>query len=146
VGVGNGRFWPTNWNITGFATRIGAIPPTGTTKNALSVAGTRGPNLFADPGKAFEAYRYTYPGDVGTRNDLRGDGFFTIDLGVAKFWRLPIEGHRVAFRWETFNITNTVRFDPQAITLDLGNVGKFGEYNGTLTNPRVMQFSLRYEF
>ena len=146
--VGEGRFWPTNWNISGNATRISTTPETGTVRNVTNIAGTaQGPNMFANPAEAIKAYRYTYPGDVGTRNDLRGDGYFTIDLGVSKSWDLPFEKQQLQFRWETFNLTNSVRFNVNSITLDLGaGAGNFGSYSGTLTNARVMQFSLRYQF
>jgi hypothetical protein len=30
--------------------------------------------------------------------------------------------------------------------LTLGSGGSFGNYSGLLTNPRIMQFALRYEF
>lgn len=147
VAVGNGRFWPTNWNITGNATRLGSVPETETTKNAPAIIGPRAPNLFADPAVAIKSYANTAPGGVGERNDLRGDGYFSLDFGLSKSWDLPYgEGHRLQFRWEVFNATNSVRFDVFSLSLDLGNVGTFGKYNGTLTNPRVMQFGLRYEF
>jgi hypothetical protein len=149
ISVGNGRFWPTNWNITGFATRTGALPKQKTTKNAPAAAagGTPGPNIFSDPASALNSYDNTVVGESGERNGLRGDGFFGIDLGLGKTWKLPIEGHKLQFRWETFNLTNTVRFDVNSLTLDLGS-GRtnFGKYSDTLTNPRVMQFALRYEF
>ncbi len=45
------------------------------------------------------------------------------------------------FRWETLNQTNAVRFDVNSVTLDLGNMGSFGEYSDTLTRPRQMQFA-----
>jgi hypothetical protein len=78
---------------------------------------------------------------------LRGDGFFGIDMGLGKTWKLPFEGHKLQFRWETFNLTNTVRFDVNSLTLDMGSGrANFGKYSETLTNPRVMQFALRYEF
>ncbi|MCP5117876.1 MAG: hypothetical protein GY953_44215, partial [bacterium] len=47
---------------------------------------------------------------------------------------------------EIFNVTNAVRFDPFGRSLTLSDVGSFGKYESTLTNPRVMQFALRYEF
>ena len=146
VGVGNGRFWPTNWNISGFATQTGIVPTPRKSKNAPAVAGRPGPNLFADPKPALDAYSYTLPGETGQRNGIRGDGFFTVDLGVGKRFTLPMEGHSLQFRWETFNLSNTVRFDVNSLTLDLGNTGSFGKYSGVLTSPRVMQFGLRYEF
>ena len=149
VGVGNGRFWPTNWNITGFASRTGALPNQKTTKNAPAAAtgGTPGPNIFSDPASALKSYDNTLVGESGERNGLRGDGFFGIDIGLGKTWKLPVEGHALQFRWETFNLTNSIRFDVNSLTLDLGSGrGNFGKYSAALTNPRVMQFALRYEF
>ena len=49
------------------------------------------------------------------------------------------------FAWDVFNITNSVRFDTNS--LDVGSDdGGFGQYSGTLTTPRVQQFSLRLTF
>lgn len=145
--VGNGRFWPTNWNLTGWATQVGPVS-TKTTKNAPAVAGAGGPNLFADPRVAIKAYDYTLPGEIGQRNGLRGDGYFGIDAGLSKRFVLPYADgkHSLQFRWETFNVTNSVRFDVNSLSLDLGNTGTFGKYGDTLTSSRVMQFGLRYEF
>lgn len=87
------------------------------------------------------------------RNNLRGPGFFGLDLGLAKRWKMPwSEGQSLQFRWEVFNATNSVRFDVQSANayeggrLTNGNSGTFGNFSGTLTNPRIMQFALRYEF
>jgi hypothetical protein len=146
VGVGNGRFWPTNWNITGFASRNGPTPSTSTTKNAIPISGKPGPNLFPNPANAIKAYKNTVVGDTGVRNDLRGDGYFSMDSGLGKSWKLPWENHRITFRWETFNVTNSVRFDVNSLTLDLGNAANFGKYSSSLTTPRVMQFILNYQF
>jgi hypothetical protein len=146
--VGNGRNWPTNWNITGWATPISRVATsTGSTKNAPAVAGTPGPNLFADPNVALRSFANTLPGQTGNRNGLRGDGPFAINLGVAKRFLMPYkESHSLQFRAEAFNLTNTVRFNVSSLTLDLGNTGAFGKYSGVLGPPRQMQFVLRYEF
>ncbi len=50
------------------------------------------------------------------------------------------------FRWEVFNITNSVRFNVQSAAPEVDVSNTFGNYTGLLTNPRVMQFALRYEF
>ncbi|HEY9232881.1 MAG TPA: hypothetical protein VIS78_12065, partial [Blastocatellia bacterium] len=147
--IGNGFAFPTNWEFTGFATQIKAVPHTGVTKNVAVFPGDRGgPNIFADPGAAFASFEHTIPGGVGTRNSIRGDGFFTLDMGLSKSWRMPYkEGHRLQFRWEVFNVTNSVSFDPFALKgSDLDSRNTFGKYSGTLSSPRVMQFGLRYEF
>lgn len=138
ISVGNGRIWPTNWNITGYATNV--APIAGNTTRLPD-----GPNLFPDPEAAIEAFTYTRAGQTGTRNALRGDGFFTLDFGLGKDFAMPFEGHTLQFRWEVFNATNTARFDVQTLSLDLTG-GSFGKYSGTLGEPRVMQFGLRYEF
>ena len=95
---------------------------------------------------SFTAFRSTRPGLVGTRNNLRGDGVLELDLGLGKDFRMPWEGHKLQFRWEVFNVTNTARFDPQSLNLSITDSLTFGSYTGTLTPPRVMQFGLRYEF
>lgn len=96
----------------------------------------------------------TRPGGVGSRNNIRGDGYFAIDMGLSKRWQMPwSEKHNLQFRWETFNITNTARFDAFFASGSLNNPNpainpgsSFGRYNDQLTQPRVMQFALRYEF
>jgi hypothetical protein len=147
ISIGNGRFWPTNWNITGWATATGTFAD-GTSKNAgAPPGGTAGPNIFQNPATAVEAFNYTLPGGVGGRNIVRGDGNFNIDLGLGKTFTMPYsEKHTVQFRWEVFNVTNTVRFDPFSISGSLGTLGSFGKYSDSLTLPRVMQFALRYDF
>lgn len=145
--VGNGRFWPTNWNITGYATQTGPVE-IGTTKNAPAptTGSTSGPNIFPDPSKAIDAYDYTLPGEVGLRNSVRGDGAFNIDASLAKSFRLWSETSALQLRWEVFNVTNSVRFDPLTVSLNLGNIGTFGKYTQTLGNPRIMQFGARIDF
>jgi len=148
--IGNGFAFPTNWEFTGFATQTKAIPHTGVNKD-VKVTPTDaggGPNVFADAEAAFDSFEHTLPGGVGTRNSIRGDGFFTLDMGLAKSWRVPFkEGHRVQFRWEVFNVTNSVSFDAALLKgANLDSRGTFGKYSGTLSSPRVMQFGLRYEF
>jgi hypothetical protein len=147
--VGNGFFFPTNWEFTGFGTQIAPIPNTGVHGNVLSVPSdkTGGPNIFANPVAAFQAYQNTLPGGVGTRNLLRGAGFLNLDMGLGKKWAMPWkESHTLQLRWEVFNVTNTVSFDPGSISASLDTPGTFGKYTSTLSNSRVMQVALRYQF
>jgi hypothetical protein len=148
VSVGHNRTWPTNYNITGWATQV-APAADGTNKNApASVAGqTTGANVFQDPSAALDAFGFTLPGGIGNRNNIRGDGVANVDMSLAKNFAMPYnENHKMQFRWEVFNVTNTTRFDPRNINLSLGNRTTFGRYQGTLQPSRVMQFSLRYDF
>jgi len=149
VSVGNGANWPTNWQLSGFATQIGPRPAPQTTKNAPApvAGGESGANIFANPGAALAAYDNTLPGESGQRNGVRGDGIFSIDASLAKRFQIPAhEKQAVQFRWETFNLTNSVRFDPAYANIDLGNSSNFGKYTSAFGTPRVMQFALRYEF
>jgi hypothetical protein len=145
VGVGNGAQWPTNWNLSGFATKTGPVKTVGASKNpdgSVNIFGTT-----ADAAKAFNNFRPDFPGEVGNRNSLRGDGFAGLDLGLSKRWKMPYkESHSLNLGWDVFNALNLTRFDVQSLNLSLTNASNFGKYTGLLTNPRVMQFSLRYEF
>jgi hypothetical protein len=107
-----------------------------------------GPNLWQNPSAALAAFSLTLAGQSGTRNTIRGDGFFDIDTGVGKSFTMPYsESHRLQFRWETFNLTNSVRFDPNlGIGLSLTSSSTFGNLTRQLGSPREMQFALRYSF
>jgi hypothetical protein len=139
ISIGNGSAWSTNWELAGYATQIGPQPKTGLT----IVNGT--PNLFPDPLTALNSYRQDFPGEVGVRNSVRGPGYFGVDMGINKTFRIT-ENHQVHFSWETFNVFNNVRFDALTATTSIDQSTTFGAMNKTLTIPRVMQFALRYSF
>jgi hypothetical protein len=139
--------WPTNWNLQGNASLVtpGQLPPTGTTRNAVDGR----PSPFINPTEALKFFRFSLPGEAGIRNQLRGDGYFTLDTSVTKAWRL-FRDNRLRFRWDVFNLTNTPKFDVNNVTMFPDRAG-FGRYNGTLATcdaqaGRCMQFALRYEF
>ncbi len=146
--------WPTNWNNNNYAVWNGKKFATGRKKNGISIGGTgQGPNMFPDPQAAYEAFSYELPGGIGSRNVLRGDGIFNIDTNLSKRFVMPYnEKHSLQLRWECFNLTNTARFDVSDTSsgngadLDISSNGNFGMYQTMLTQPRVMQFGLRYEF
>jgi hypothetical protein len=143
-----GTNWSTNYALTSAAVQT---RPTGST-GAFIVNGI--PNLFRDPTAAIQDFRFAYPGESGQRNTLRGPGYFGIDLGVGKTWKIS-ESQAVKFRWETFNLTNTPRFDVGSLqaggsngfgNLLFTNSVTFGQFTSTLTHPRIMQLALRYSF
>ena len=137
-----GAGWATNWELQGFAVKNGDTGAAGT-----YIDSNGDPNIFKDPSQAINGMRYPYPGETGQRNVFRGPGYFGIDTSLGKTWQ-PREGQKLQFRWEVFNVTNSVRFDAalSAQYFDLTTSTNFGKYGSTLTKPRVMQFSLRYEF
>ncbi len=76
--------WATNWNVQSNAVRV----------RPLSSSPTRAgePNIFSDPTQAFQSYRSARPGEVGDRNILRYPGYFSLDSGLSKIFKLPMEG------------------------------------------------------
>ena len=153
----NARVWPTNWNLQGNATcgsrntngDVAACPATANAKGAehqLDLPNDSVPNLFGDPDAAFQAFRFTLPGQRGQRNILRGDGYFNLDLGLSKSFNMPWEGHSLKMQWQVFNVTNSVYFDTVSLTANIGSRATFGDYSAVLGGPRRMQVAFRYEF
>jgi hypothetical protein len=142
--MGSGAGWSTNWELEGAAVQTRPAPKVGVHRDENG-----NPNMFKDPasvGTIDSYFRFPYPGESGQRNNLRGPGYLELDGGLFKSWRVT-EQQNVKFAWEVFNATNTPRFDAAQSSYQFGlTYGEFGAYTTTLSTPRVMQFSLRYEF
>lgn len=153
--VQNGFDFPTNWELNGFATLNGKAPKTGVFTDCDG-----DPNLFAalacsaknDPGTFILGpngndgqWRFPHPGESGSRNNIRGPGYFGIDMGVRKSWGIT-ERSKLLFSWQVYNVTNSVRFDAANAFPTIDSAGSFGKYANTLTRPRVMEFALRLSF
>jgi Carboxypeptidase regulatory-like domain len=149
--------WPTNWNYQGNAELAvaGQFPET-VSPAVRNVVGRDAdgkfgrPSPFTDPSAVLSQIRYALPGEVGFRNMLRGDGYIGADIGVSKGFELPAS-HRLRFRWEVFNVTNTPRFNTGAVTMTPDVTSTFGRYDSVLGTcdgraGRCMQASLKYEF
>jgi len=151
ITVDNGTSWPTDWNIEGDAEPNGPAPVASNPKNAYVNGVDIGPDIFKDPSAALAAFRPDWPGESGVRNNVIGDGMFDIDTGVSKDFTLG-EGKRVEFSWQTFNLTNSVRYDVRGPVSQSSqpalsqSPAEFGRYFTTLTQPRFMQFALRLVF
>ncbi|HYA22953.1 MAG TPA: carboxypeptidase-like regulatory domain-containing protein [Terriglobales bacterium] len=147
----NGPGYPSSYWYHSYMVQTGRIE---TKKNYLGGQ----PQVFADPGGLTAAAALSYPttpeigfpwrlpyaGEIGNRNNFRGDGYFTVDTALAKSWDIR-EGKSLKLTWEVFNVTNSVRFDVKSIN-NVESVGGFGNYTSLLTAPRVQQVSLRFEF
>lgn len=147
--VDNGNFWPTDWDEQGIATMVTR------TKTGAYKQPDGSVSVFPNPSLAFTNFVHPFPGQSGSRNVIRGDGFAGLDMALSKRWKMPWENHSLQFRWEVFNVPNLVRFNALsglgtqacACIASLQQVPQqFGDYTGLLTQPRVMQFGLRYEF
>jgi Carboxypeptidase regulatory-like domain len=148
--VDNGNFWPTDWDEQGIAQML-ARPKTGHFRQSDGSV-----SVFANPAGAFQNnFIHPFPGGSGSRNVIRGDGYTGLDMSLSKTWKMPREAQNLQFRWEVFNVPNLHRFNVLsglgtqacACIASLQQVPQsFGDYTGLLTQPRVMQFALRYEF
>lgn len=153
--------WSTNWQLSSNAVRRQPVEQDNSAAVADPTGGIPGlrPNLFANPQAAYRSFRSPRAGEPGDRNILHIPGYFALDSGLTKQFKMPYkEGHLLQFRWEVFNVTNT---QPFAIISSMGveqdpylrNAGPdFGRYIdsqkpvGESRPGRVMQFALRYIF
>jgi hypothetical protein len=110
--------------------------------------------FFASQSAALGAFSFPFGGGTGTRNPVHGPSFTNLDIAVSKNFKMPwSEKQKLQFRWEAFNVFNHVNFsapgDPTLLTnsnnIQLNPTG-FGVITQTASDPRQMQFSLRYDF
>ena len=73
---------------------------------------------------------------------IRGPGLFNIDFNLSKRFRLA-EKQDVQFRAEFFNALNHANFGVPGVNMSSGG---FGQIINTATDPRVIQFALKYRF
>jgi hypothetical protein len=149
--------WATNYDLETPAVPVSSARPKTGAFIVAQAGGGSGPNVFQDPGitdptnpnAAINLFRPAYPGEGGMRNGLRGPGSFDIDTTVTKSWAIK-ESQLVKFSWSMYNVTNSARFDVGTMQLDandqLSSSSSFGNFSSTLSNPRVMEFMLRYVF
>jgi hypothetical protein len=152
--------WPTNWNLQGNASLFGPAPSTGSFRGAFPSTVISFPGVFArpstsvttlsDPNNPVSFFRRSRPGEVGFRNNFRGDGYYVWDMGLHKLINVT-ERVKVQFRWEVFNVFNIVRFDTGSLSATPDLVSSFGRYGSTLSTcdgaaGRCMQFAFRVEF
>jgi len=147
VNVGNVFGFPTNWELTGNASLTGHVD-TGNGHHAV-IDGNGNPqiSIFANGANALSSFSAALPGFSGARNQIRGEGYRGLDLGLAKRWTMPwSDGQSLQFRWEVYNVTNTPIFNVQTANIAMYQGPTFGNYTSLLNQPRVMQFALRFEF
>ncbi len=74
---------------------------------------------------------------------LRGPGQRNVDLAIERGFVLT-ESKRIQFRTEFFNLTNTPNFGQPVNDVAAG--AAFGVISSTVSNPRIIQFALKYLF
>jgi Carboxypeptidase regulatory-like domain len=107
--------------------------------------------FFADPTVVFNpssptagVLRFPHHGEIGSRNILRGPGFWNLDTALIKTWQMPWSEHQnLQLHWQAFNLFNHNAFGLPAV----GITGTtFGTITTSASTPREMQFALRYNF
>ncbi len=85
------------------------------------------------------------PGQLGTlqRRMFTGPSFWNTDMAILKTFHLTESGHRLEFRSEWFNFTNTPSF---YIGDQNVNSTTFGRITDTASSRRIIQFGLYYRF
>jgi hypothetical protein len=152
---GDGSVWATNWQLASNAVPVGTpMPAININKNGVMPSGVSYPEAFAtqaDANASIASFRQAFAGEEGGRNILRINGYWDIDTGLFKEFKMPYkEGHTVQLRWETFNVTNSAIMSCGLGQLD--NTLTWGQCTGqksgvsTPTGARNMQFALRYTF
>lgn len=116
------------------------------------------PNLFISPARAKERLLYTAPGEVGSRNVIRGPGYANLDLGLAKRFAMPwSERQNVEFRATIFNAYNHANFSIRPPNYEHnfgfgfdpppgGSFGQLGPINAPREGAREIEFALRFSF
>jgi len=139
VSVFQGYVWPTNWDEMGWSDVTGAPVKTGTTiTNGV-------PNIFKNPTQARAGFDYAYPGQSGSRNTVRGDGYLATDMNLGKRFKIT-ESQSFELRWSVFNVFNNTKFDAFSMQDEWDVSSTFGNYTSTLTSPRRMEFAGIYRF
>jgi hypothetical protein len=110
---------------------------------------------FKDNAKAYSDYTAPVGFQFGQRNNLRGPGFFLLDMGLGKTFTIIPEKVNLKFRADAFNALNHPNFQAPSFQNNMSlvaNPADFGVIPGTVTPPssdesaRVLQGSLRLEF
>ncbi len=156
----------SQWRVSGIALLQSGLPITVVDSSAGSVYGnlpgfTRAECTGADPAAHgsvtdrlngyFNPTAFAPPPVIGDGTGfgncgvgiLRGPDQRNLDIGVQRTFPLT-ESQNVQFRAEFFNVTNTPKF-AQPVN-DLAAGPSFGVVSATASNPRIIQFALKYNF
>jgi hypothetical protein len=146
--TGNAYQASSNAFVAGYANDAPATLTGSISKLKARVNGGNGARVFAYSNPELARAQFTGPVgfQIGTRNLLRGPGWFNVDLGLGKTF--PIAGDRVnlKFRADAFNATNHPSFSTPSTDITEASGTPFGNIGTTASSARVLQGALRLEF
>lgn len=96
------------------------------------------PAGFLPPPALFDGTDF---GNCG-RNNMRGPDQRNLDFALLRTFPLCQEGMAVDFRAEAFNLTNHPNFGQPAA--NVASASTFGVISTTVSNPRLLQFALKF--
>jgi hypothetical protein len=131
---------PAAFNTSNPAALLGRIHNSGSTIQFFD-----DPTAVFDPANPLDGVlRFPRHGEIGSRNVLRGAGFWNLDTAVMKNFKMPwSESHSLQIRWESFNAFNHHSFGLPAVNIVGTN---FGQITTSASAAREMQFAFRYSF
>ena len=131
---------PFSWGAAYAAGQASVVFGLGGHSQAIEIGGIAaigfGPGVTLD---MLPPAQFTY-GDSGG-GILREDSYKTLDFSLFKQFRIGT--HRLVFRAEAFNLTNTPSFNAPNTAIDTTAGGRV---TSTASAPRQMQFALKYDF
>jgi hypothetical protein len=152
--TGNAYDATSNAYVASYANNAPAtlLEPTGVVKTHIHGGEGQALNAFENPTAALNAYTGPTGFNIGSRNNLRGPGYFNLDLGLGKTF--PVYGDKVnlKFRCDAFNALNHPNFNAPNVDITESSGVPFGTVSSTYVPPgsdlavRVLQGSLRLEF
>jgi hypothetical protein len=114
----------------------------------------KGPLFNKDAFEPVDAFNFYYGHGNILEESVRGFGYHNQDFSLIKNTRMG-GGTNIQFRFEMFNMWNWHIFTTRgggditngqsAFNTDIAS-GEFGKWTGAVTDPRVMQVALRFEF
>jgi hypothetical protein len=157
----------SEWQFSGVSVLQSGLPITVIDSTAGSVYGNVIPSrgectgaeprssgsLFARINRYFNPAAFAPPPAIGDGTGfgncgvgiLRSPSELNLDLGIHRNFPLT-EWSTLQFRAEFFNFTNTPKFDRPNSDYAGGSSPAFGVISSTVSNPRIIQFALKYSF
>jgi hypothetical protein len=103
-------------------------------------------NAYSNPTAALAAFHGPVGFQIGSRNNLRGPGWFNIDMGAGKNFPIYEDKVTLKFRADAFNATNHPSFSTPCNDITEASCYPFGNITSTVSGARVLQGALRLEF
>jgi hypothetical protein len=141
ITAGSGRYTNVSYNTASWLNYSGSRDIGAVSRQVANYDGV----YFFDPNTTFSQFTYPGMGDYGNagRGTFRGPHFFNVDASLVKTFALT-ERKKVLFRAEAYNLFNNVNFANPSFSLT--NASTFGKISGVVSNPRLLQAALRFEF